>query len=53
MKPHWDAWKMWKSCSRKKKYAHEGQARRAAHEQNQRAYRCKYCDGPPYDKQSR
>lgn len=41
----WEAWRMWKGCSRKVKFHHEGQARRAGHKVNQRAYRCAYCDG--------
>ena len=45
MQTDWKAWKMWKGCSRKAKYAHEGQARREAHKRGMRAYRCKYCDG--------
>lgn len=41
----WLAYRMWRSCTEKRKYSHEGQARREAHKQKQRAYRCKYCDG--------
>lgn len=43
--PDWKAWKMWRSCSRKKlRFKHEGQANREAHARGMSAYKCKYCD---------
>lgn len=44
-KTNWLAYRMWRSCSEKRKYDHEGQANREAFKQHMRAYKCKYCSG--------
>jgi len=34
---------MWRSCTFKRRYKHEGQARREAFKRGQRAYACSLC----------
>jgi 5-methylcytosine-specific restriction endonuclease McrA len=41
--PDWDAYRIWRTCARKKRYKHLGQARREAHKQRLREYLCQYC----------
>lgn len=41
----WAAYDMWRSCSSKRRYRHKGQAWRIASRLNQRAYKCRYCEG--------
>jgi hypothetical protein len=43
----WEAWKIQRTCGRKTRYAHEGQAKREGFKkygQHMRAYRCPHCD---------
>lgn len=45
MKPAWEARDLWRSCTAKRRYAHEGQARCEAHARGLRFYKCRHCDG--------
>lgn len=44
MKTDWKAYKLWRTCGRKKSsFDHEGQARREAHSKNLNTYLCPHC----------
>lgn len=41
----WAAWKKTRTCTQKRRYDHEGQARREAHQRGLAYYKCTVCDG--------
>ena len=41
----WAAWHRYRSCESKRRFEHEGDARRKAHRSGQVAYLCMHCDG--------
>lgn len=53
MGPDWKARDLWRSCSTKRRYAHEGQVRREAHARGLRFYKCRHCEGWHLTSQSR